>query len=258
MIRMISQRRLDVSANGENAGDEGADAEQASSRVFNALAMIAGLSLLAGLIAFGSYLGNQAQNDRRELPAVVPVPVRLVDSFQRLDPTTLDVPNPTGLTWLSLGAGFDVANGVAQVSSLGDGGPTIAVVDTTVPDLVVGITIDSAATGTGLVLRFQDLFNFWSVVAAPDYATWNLVLTRDGTVVESWPVGFASTASGTKLSVAAQGAEIRVLVDGALFLTVIDSTFQDATLAGIISTTGSGGSLTDFFAEPTQALLTAE
>lgn len=179
-------------------------------------------------------------------------PPQWVDTFDRDGPTELDGPSPGGIQWFRLGPAFEAADGVASVQLSDPPGQTAIALTETGSDATVNFAVQSAASGTGAVFRYTDLNNFWSLVAAPDFATWNVALVMDGTQVQTWPLGLVSLEPGTVVSVELIGSDIRIYIDNELLLTLNDTRLQEAPNAGLVAVAGSGGSFSRFSIIPTQ------
>ncbi len=222
--------------------------------------------VVLAMYAIASQLGERVHaQERREQSAIAlsvsrqdAKPGSLLDSFDRSKAGKLGAESPTGMIWLSLGDGFDLREGLAIVNSNSQGETAMALVDTKWADAEVGATAGTVVTGSGIVFRFRDLQNFWSLVAVPDFATWNLQLRRDGEIVGVWKSGLSSVEPGTELSVVTIGDEIAVFIDGEQRISVVDPAFRSSTVAGLISTTGSGASFSVFYVDENVAQAASE
>jgi hypothetical protein len=222
--------------------------------------------VVLAIYAIASQLGERVHaEERREQNAIalaVPSqdarPGSLLDSFEGSNAGKLGDESRAGMVWLSLGDGFDVRDGLAIVNSSSQGETTMALVDTKWADAEIGATAGNVVTGSGIVFRFQDLQNFWSLVAVPDFATWNLQLYRDGEIAGVWKSGLSSVEPGTELSVVTIDDEIHVFIDREQRISIVDPTFRAATVAGLISTTGSGASFSVFGAKHNDAQAASE
>ncbi len=204
-----------------------------------------GLAVLAGLLGFGWYAGTRAttENTRAVIEAAP------VEAGQALDEFDGDGPvGETGVSWSVLGPPFERRVGAAVVPAEPFGATSMLLLDTGWSDGTAGATLRSPAAGTGLVFRAHDVFNHWTVIAAPDFGTWNLVLTVDGEVTRVEPLGLTAVEPGTRVAVSLIGPTIRISIDGTPQLDLIDPTFEVATGVGVIGITGTGGAIDDVFA----------
>ena len=209
--------------------------------------MAIGLLGAAALIAFGWYTSTRAGEERSDaVIAAIPVTAeRILDDFERPDGVLGD-DESVEPAWNVLGPELMIIEG--QVVSDGSDQPSLAVIDTGWADVSLGLVVGEVPSGSGLLFRFVDLNNHWSLVAAPDFATWNLVVTVDGEITQSLATGLTGTAAGTRLAVLAQGPEIRVFVNGQPVGSVVDPTFQTATAAGFFASSGAVATFDEFFA----------
>ena len=218
-----------------------------------------GLLAVATLLAFGWYLGTRSEDQQVEaIIEALPDSDRRLDDFERPSPTPLEGEAPRGTTWSALGASIIAGGGSAVVAPVPADETALALTDTGWSNLSAGIAVGHAPAGAGLVFRFVDLFNYWSIVAAPEFGTWNLVLTVEGQAGQSHATGLSSTEPGTRVSVAMSGPEIRVFVDGAPVFIIVDPTFEQATTTGLIAQAGTDASFTEFFAVQDQVGLVEE
>lgn len=204
------------------------------------------LAVLA-LFGFALYARSRAGDEAVQAVSDALTESRVSDDFDRPSTGPLDGEAPLGAQWSSLGPGFDVADGVATVAESPAGEVTLAIIDPGWPDQSSGLTIENAAANAGLVFRFVDIFNYWSLVAAPDFGTWNLVLTIDGEPIETLPTGLSFSEGPTRLSLVTEGPEIRVFIDGLPVLDLTDPTFDRASATGIIATAGTDASFSEIF-----------
>ena len=209
--------------------------------------MAIGLLGAAALIGFGWYASTRAGEEQNDaVTAAIPVTAeRILDDFERPDGVLGD-DESADPSWSVLGPELMITSG--RVVSDGSDQSSLAVTETGWADVSLGLVVDDAPAGSGLLFRFVDLNNHWSLVAAPDFATWNLVLTVDGETTQSLATGLSSNTSGTRLAVLAQGPEIRVFVNGQPVGSMVDPTFQTATAAGILAPSGAVASFDEFFA----------
>ncbi len=206
-----------------------------------------GLLGAGALIWFGWYASTKAEDEQNSaVAAATPVSVeRIFDDFDRPN-GPLETDQEASPVWSVLGTELLITDG--NLESTGGDETSIAVTDPGWSDVSVGLVVGNVTPGSGLLFRFVDFNNHWSVVAAPEFATWNLVLTVNGEAVQSWPTGLTGTDSGTRLAVQAQGPEIQVFVNGLPVVRTVDPTFQPATVAGVLATPGAVASFDEFFA----------
>lgn len=206
-----------------------------------------GLLGAALLVGFGWYASTRAEREQNAaVAAAIPTSnERIFDDFQRSD-GILGRDETATPVWNLVGPDLRLTNG--QVESDGGQQTTIAVTDTGWADVSLGLVIPEPTVGSGLIFRYVDLHNHWSLIAVPEFATWNLVLTVDGEIAQSHATGLSGTEPGARLAVLAQGPEIQVFVNGLPAVRTVDPTFQTATVAGFIASPGAVATFDDFFA----------
>ena len=211
------------------------------------------LLVIGAMLALGWYAGTRSNEERRIAISIGTDTGdgQLSDNFERPESTGGPVAlgptdDPKGLSWAALGTGFEAVGGTGRVAATPAGETSMAITNPGHADVTLLAVIDHAPQGSGLVFRLQDVFNHWSLISAPDFGTWNLVLTVDGQIAYSQGVGLVSTEPGTALAIGLNGPNIRVFVDGQPALALVDPTFQQATAVGLIGVNGSGAAVDEF------------
>jgi hypothetical protein len=102
-------------------------------------------------------------------------------------------------------------------------------------DSALQLRVAKVVEGAGLVFRYRDQRNFWAVVAVPDFATWALVKVTDGRQVAIANTGFSRLDDGTVLGVRSFGDTLDVVLGGRVARTVVDGSFRDGPMAGMIA-----------------------
>ncbi len=145
--------------------------------------------------------------------------------------TTLD-----GVDWRVPSGSVSVADGSARVDPdpTATATPAIAVVDIGRPAGQVRSTIADASTGAGIVFRYVNGDNYWSVLAAPGYGSWNITKRVDG--VDSFVANLVYTYSSdpTDVVLVLDGSSIEVTV-GKGTRTVADPALAYGSAAGLIA-----------------------
>ena len=134
------------------------------------------------------------------------------------------------LTWKVISGSFQVDGGVvtAKVSS-GDHALAVLSGISLINSFAMGF--NTTATDSGLVFRYQDDQNYWSVVASPKYGTWLVDRVVDGKASRIATSGFTG---GSNIEVVLVGGTIQLWVEGLLKTAIRDATLSDATGIGII------------------------
>jgi hypothetical protein len=156
----------------------------------------------------------------------------IAESFDG-NPGSLDgraVASNGDLTWKVISGDFQVDGGVvtAKVSS-GDSAVAVLSGISQISSLAMGF--NTTAPNSGMVFRYQDDQNYWSLVASPKYGTWLVDRVVDG---KASRIGNSGYSGGKNIEVVLVGGTIQVWVEGLLKNTIRDATLSDATGIGII------------------------
>lgn len=211
--------------------------------------LIAGsLMAFSILLGIGWYAGSRSTDERVDaLISELDSSERISESFDRETPMELSDDGGTIHSWASVGTPFVADAGVAAIQGSDPDEVGIATVAADAVNGTLGATVEFAAAGTGVIFRYVDVFNYWSLTAAPDFGTWNLVLIVNGETVRSEPIGLVSTEPGTRLSVKLDGPLISIFVNGAPVMSTTDPTFELAAAAGLIANAGTDGAFSEFY-----------
>lgn len=137
------------------------------------------------------------------------------------------------LDWRPVQGRWSVDAGTLVLRDAPEALPSLAVTDIGGPDGTVSVTMPEIAEGTGIVFRYQDQSNYWSLVAVPGFATWNLskVVENERRLVGN--TGLAPIGEFTSVGVRLDGPIIEVTIDGRVLLEVTDEFLADETIAGL-------------------------
>ena len=86
---------------------------------------------------------------------------------------------------------------------------------------------------SGIVFRFKDDKNYWTLEAVPGLATWNIRRTVDGAAQGVGNVGVSPTGAGTTVEVFLRGDTMDFYVNDVYRTTVVDGSLADGTKAGL-------------------------
>ncbi len=210
------------------------------------------LAVMALLLAVGWYAGTRSTEERRTaVTDEIDTSGQLTDSFERPN-TALPAPLDGAAAidaplWAPLGSGFELTpEATARVAANPVGEKSMALTNPEASDVTVLATVANAPQGAGVVFRFQDVFNHWSLISAPDFGTWNLVQVVNGEPAFSQGIGLSSNTAGTDIAISVDGPSIRIFVDGNPALALVDPTFQQATTVGLVGLNGSGAAFDEF------------
>jgi hypothetical protein len=138
------------------------------------------------------------------------------------------------IAWRVEGGSYSARGGALTGAPTG-AGPAVATVDVGSPPRTVSATYVHVSGGSGLVFRYKDNQNYWSIVAVPEYGTWNVNKIVGGrpTFVANTGNNLDSDSGGIGVVLAAD--TISVLVDGKPSMRVDDKTGVTATRFGLLS-----------------------
>jgi hypothetical protein len=163
-----------------------------------------------------------------------------IDTFDRPDDAENLGRAGTGQRWDAVAGTWGIA-GNAALTSAGDGsGPRLAVIAEGTGDGLTEVTMTVVEEGAGLVFRYLDPENYWSVTANPGAGSWTATRVLDGQpeFVGEIP---CQTSDGTTISVTQSGPAVRFLVEGTECLTVNDGSLSEQLQGGLIASASSTG-----------------
>ncbi len=139
----------------------------------------------------------------------------------------------TGQPWAVVGAPWR-ADGQHALVADGAPGRTIAVVRGASSDGTAQVRMPVVAAGTGLVFRFKDALDYWSLTAAPASGTWNLQRVVNGTATAVGTSGKTGAADGTTIAVRFSGPDLAVLLNGVEVASFQDDALEHETGVGLL------------------------
>jgi hypothetical protein len=166
------------------------------------------------------------------------------DSFDRADDPSSLGRSPAGFVWRADAGRWGVVADQAAVTDPA-AGRSFAVVPLGGGDGMVQLQLARVTNGAGLVFRYQDPRNYWSVVALPTYATYAVTKTVAGREKTVATTGVSPTSDGVVVGVRLQGDTIDVVIDTEIRKTLTDGTLRKAQLTGMLAS--SGGAATARF-----------
>jgi hypothetical protein len=213
---------------------------------------LAYLGVILVLLSIGWYVDTRAEGEREKALEAISQYAgdAYTDDFDRGLPSDIFLGPRTGdegFNWSTLGQGGWVAaaDGVARVGN-GPEGNSLALLDAGQPDYAVVTTAVNATNGSGLVFRYQDVNNHWAILAAPDFATWNIVRYEFGAEVYRESVGLRPVSPGTRIGVSVLGPSVRVFIDGIEVWAQPNEAFRASTIIGLVGPNSSGAAYDDF------------
>lgn len=157
-----------------------------------------------------------------------PGSINYADNFNRTSTTTLGTTSTGGATWTAL-AGTWGTDGAAAYN-IGNTTGALAVVDSTHSDHTAQVTVSTADSGTGLLLRCTDAAN-WIVILWDATGTFSVYRNVAGSLTYVSVTGTTTSASGDTVKCVMSGSTGTIYRNGTQVATFSDST--TGTKAGI-------------------------
>lgn len=147
----------------------------------------------------------------------------------------------SGGRWEPVSGSWSVENGTAAAAAGEGDEPSMIVIPGGPAERLTEATLTVVEEGAGIVFRYQDPDDYWSMTAKPSVGIWTVTRVVEGepTVVAEIP---ATTADGTTVTVAQRRDELQILVDGIEAIRVTDPALRAQRLSGLITAPGSDGS----------------
>jgi hypothetical protein len=143
--------------------------------------------------------------------------------------------------WRVRGGSFGVTDGGVAVQPRTPATPAVAAFEPRGTPTVITSNMRDIKSSSGLLFRYQDAQNYWSLVAAPQYGTWNVNKTAGGKTEFVSNTGLGFTRSASILEVRLADSSISVYVNGVLSQQVVSSSLQDARGVGILASAADQG-----------------
>jgi len=196
------------------------------------IAGVGGVTLLAVGILLGTLTDHAFEkpapphHEGRHLAVTV-----ALDSFDR-PAGSLVLPPGRGPAWRVEAGSWEVADGQAAATDPRSD-RSIAVVRLPGGQGAVQLTLSHVTNGAGVVFRYRDRRNYWSVSAAPLYATWVITKTVGGRTTLMGNTGISPMEDGTVIAVRVQGDVIDIAFDGQIGKTLSDGDLRGAPEVGM-------------------------
>jgi hypothetical protein len=166
------------------------------------------------------------------LAGLVPV---VNDPFDRADADTLGTA-PTGQVWETVDGSWAVEGRNAAFGGTAGEGQALAIAptpETTGPGLFE-VTLNSPANGTGLVFRYLDRDNYWTVTARPNVGIWTITKVADGQPQVAGEFEGAAE-DGVTVTVIQNQATLRFLLDGEDVFILTDTSLSEQLQGGLVA-----------------------
>ena len=153
------------------------------------------------------------------------------DDFDERTGSLAGTSTPEGFTWEVPEGQFVVDDGSVRASR---GVKSLAVLDLGRVPETIDAEFGGIENGAGIMFRYADPANYWSVVAARDFGTWNILKVVNGAAkfVGNTRVGLSPDGS---LEIRLAGPSIRVVVNGQERAAIVDGALQQATGSGLVA-----------------------
>jgi hypothetical protein len=219
------------------------------SRTTIAVLGVAGLVLAGGILRFTAFVGDPesvamlpqpdglafptGDLDRSGYWSLVGLEPTLEDTFDRSDADDLGTAD-SGQPWEVTAGSWAIRNDGAVATGDPAAGPQLAVVPQVVNDGLVEVGLRVAATGAGLVFRYEDPRNYWAVTADTTTITWTVTQVIDGEATTAGQFS-APVFDGVTISVTQNVATVRFLVEGIEYYRVLDPTPDEVLRTGLVA-----------------------
>lgn len=163
-----------------------------------------------------------------------------IDTFDRADdPSSLGQAG-SGQRWESVNGTWGIRDDAALTRGGAGDEPFLAVIPQGTGNGLTEVTMTVVEQGAGLVFRYLDARNYWSVTANPGVGSWSVNRVIDG---ESELVGEAlgPTNDGVTISTTQDGSTVRVLLEGEEKLSLTDAALGEQLQGGIIAASTTTG-----------------
>ncbi len=170
-------------------------------------------------------------------------PPHVADAFDRLDSS-----DELGPGWDQVSGTWGVQGGRAVLVRPDLGADvSLAVVDLGAADATVSATAAGMGPGWAVVVRYAGPSDYWMVVAAPDFGTWNVVAVEGGERRQVANLGLSPAAAGTTVTVQLRGDRLKVFLDGSFRTSVTAPAGAGATGVGLAAVGAALGRAWDDF-----------
>ena len=121
---------------------------------------------------------------------------------------------------------------------------SFATVDSGSPDEDLRVGFDTTAGGAGVVFRFADAQNYWSVWAAEAYGAWVVYRSVDGHSDQVAQAPWSLSPGPSTVEIRIDGRTIRILIDDRQVAALMDRAGVDASARSVgFYSTGSSSAL---------------
>jgi len=139
--------------------------------------------------------------------------------------------------WRQIGGTWQASRG--RATGQARDGAAIATLDPEGSLTFVQVIVGRVVAGSGVVFRYEDPSNYWSLLASPLGGEWSLVKVVDGDQTVLGSYGPAPTERGATVMLRFDGDRIEVEVDNVELGGLSDSDLQDKNRVGFVVPAGA-------------------
>jgi hypothetical protein len=165
---------------------------------------------------------------------------QIADPFDRDDDGNALGAAPSGERWEAVHGTWGIDGNEAFAEANDTERPALAVLRGGSNTRLTEATLMVVEEGAGIVFRYRDEQNFWSITAQPDDGNWVVLQVVDGTPRAQGEFD-GPTEDGTTISVADQGTSIQVFVEGEAQAPISVETSGSSASSGLVAAPGSTG-----------------
>jgi len=141
-----------------------------------------------------------------------------------------------GVSWHAVKGDWNVAPNSTIVAKAGNLALSMLVTRASSPNATVQAKMPVVATGSGLVFRYKSPFDYWSIQAAREVASWRVIKVVGGKSTVVGNTGLSPTEPDTVVGVSTRtDGLLGVSFNGKLKVTFSDKALADQKGAGMIA-----------------------
>jgi hypothetical protein len=195
-----------------------------------ALAVVAGVAGCSGGGDAPELADTPTATPRTQAILTVEEGYSIIESFGTDGPLTT---TPGKFSWTSSAGGWTIVDGVVAVQPAEGSPADLAVTRLGTTEGLIQVTMPVVVNEGGIVFRYVDPANYWVVVGAPQYASWNLAKVVDGVATIVANTGLTPVDPFTTVGVLLADTHITVLVNGRPAATAVDPELAEGDGAGL-------------------------
>jgi len=147
----------------------------------------------------------------------------------------------TGNPWTAVGGEWGITGGRALLEQPAPTGPNLVVVPEGTGDGLMEVTMTAVENGAGLVFRYANPDNYWTVTANRSTGSWSVSRVIDGSPPELVAEVPGPTEDGVTVTLTQAGPTLRLLIDSVAYFSADDRALSRQLQAGLYAPEGSVG-----------------